>query len=82
MEAVVVAEVQVVEEAEREEPMEDGAAAAAMAVAGITDLPDEILENIFARVSPYDDLDSLRAVCQRFYFVSKSESTNFLKLGV
>ncbi|CAL8111450.1 unnamed protein product [Orchesella dallaii] len=38
---------------------------------GILDLPDEILENIFARVSPYNDLDSIRQVCKRWYTVSK-----------
>lgn len=40
---------------------------------GIMNLPDEILENIFARISPYNDLDNIRLVCKRFYCVSKSE---------
>lgn len=39
----------------------------------IMDLPDEILENIFARVSTYDDLDNVRLTCKRFYFVYKSK---------
>lgn len=39
----------------------------------IMDLPDEILENIFARVSTYDDLDNVRLTCKRFYFVFKSK---------
>jgi hypothetical protein len=34
-------------------------------------LPDEILENIFLRLSPYEDLDSVKQVCHRWNRVSK-----------
>jgi len=37
----------------------------------IDDLPDEVLENIFARLSPYQDLDSVCAVCHRWNHIAK-----------
>lgn len=36
-------------------------------------LPDELLENIFARISPYDDLDNVKAVCRRWNQLAQSE---------
>jgi len=41
----------------------------------IDDLPDEILENIFMRLSPYNDLDSVKQVCQRWNQISTGTFT-------
>jgi len=43
----------------------------------IRDLPDEILENIFARVPPYDDLDSVKLVCKRWNRITRSNDYAF-----
>ena len=37
----------------------------------ITDLPEEILEYIFFKVSPYNDLTSVMLVCSAWYRVAK-----------
>ena len=39
----------------------------------IEKLPDEILENIFSRISPYDDLDNVKAVSRRWNRIAQSK---------
>jgi hypothetical protein len=43
-------------------------------VVTIGDLPEEILENIFGRLSPYSDLDNIKDVCRRWNVIAKSKS--------
>ena len=41
-------------------------------VRNIEELPDEILEQILAEISPYKDFKSAMLVCKRWHFVMKS----------
>ena len=39
----------------------------------INDLPDEVLENIFTRVSPYNDFDNIKCVCRKWNSLAQSK---------
>ncbi len=40
----------------------------------ISDLPDEVLENIFSRCSLYDDMENVKITCKRWYSIAQSKS--------
>lgn len=41
----------------------------------INDLPDEVLESIFIRVSPYNDFDNIKCVCRKWNALAQSKLT-------
>jgi len=39
----------------------------------ITDLPEELVENIFSRLSPYNELEEVKLVCKHWNKIAKSK---------
>ena len=50
--------------------------------APIEKLPDELLENIFCRISPYDDLDHVKAVSRRWNRIAQSKFICELRVDI